>query len=91
MLLFECKFLCYHANQIIVSITTWSTSALLQIKGFPTKDTTVKKLTAIIAELIGTLKLHDMTTYSSLHDLFDPATISHTSSANETNMKEMST
>lgn len=52
----------------MVSITTWSTSALLQIKGFPTKDTTVKKPTAIIAELIGTLKLHDMTTYSSLHD-----------------------
>ena len=75
----------------MVSITTWSTSALLQIKGFPTKDTTVKKPTAIIAELIGTLKLHDMTIYSSLHDWFDPATISHTSSANETNMKEMST
>ena len=52
----------------MVSITTWSTSALLQIKGFSTKDTTVKKPTSIIAELIGTLKLHDMTTYSSLHD-----------------------
>ena len=40
LLLFKCKLLCYHANQILVSITTRSLSASLQIKGL--QYTTVK-------------------------------------------------
>ena len=39
---FKCKLLCYHANQILVFITTWSPSASHQIKGLATKYTTVK-------------------------------------------------
>ena len=42
LLLFKCKLLCYHANWILVSITTRSPSASLQIKGLATKHTTVK-------------------------------------------------
>ena len=42
MLLFKFKLLCYHANKILVSIPTWSTSATLQIKGLATKYPTVK-------------------------------------------------
>ena len=42
LLLFKCKLLCYHANQILVSITTWSPSASLQIQGLATQYTTVK-------------------------------------------------
>ena len=42
LLLFKCKLLCYHANKILVSITTRSPSASLQIKGLATKCTTVK-------------------------------------------------
>ena len=42
LLLFKCKLLCYHANQILVSITTRSPSASFQIKGLATKYTTVK-------------------------------------------------
>ena len=42
LLLFKCKLLCYHANWILVSITTGSPSASLQIKGLATKYTTVK-------------------------------------------------
>ena len=42
MLLFKFKLLCYHANKILVSIPTWSTSASLQIKGLATKYPTVK-------------------------------------------------
>ena len=33
LLLFKFKLLCYHVNQILVSITTRSSSASLQIKG----------------------------------------------------------
>ena len=50
LLLFKCKLLCYHANWILVSITTRSPSASLQIKGLATKYTTVKwpiKLTGV--------------------------------------------
>ena len=39
LLLFKCKLLCYHANWILVSITTRSPSASLQIKGLTTKYT----------------------------------------------------
>ena len=42
LLLFKCKLLCYHANLILVSITTRSPSASLQVKGLATKYTTVK-------------------------------------------------
>ena len=42
LLLFKCKLLCYHANQILVSITTRSPSTSFQIKGLATKYTTVK-------------------------------------------------
>ena len=42
LLLFKCKLLCYHGNQILVSITTRSPSASLQIKGLETNYTTVK-------------------------------------------------
>ena len=42
LLLFKCKLLCYHINKILVSITTRSPSASLQIKGLATKFTTVK-------------------------------------------------
>ena len=42
LLLFKCKLLCYHANWILVSITTRSPSASLQIEGLATKYTTVK-------------------------------------------------
>ena len=42
LLFFKWKLLCYHANQILVSITTRSPSASLQIKGFATKHITVK-------------------------------------------------
>ena len=42
LLLFKWKLLCYHANWILVSITTRSPSASLQIKGLTTKYTTVK-------------------------------------------------
>ena len=42
LLLFKCKLLFYHANQILVSITTRLPSASLQIKGLATKYTTVK-------------------------------------------------
>ena len=42
LLLFKCKLLCYHANEILVSVTTRSPSASLQIKGLATKCTTVK-------------------------------------------------
>ena len=42
MLLLKCKWLCYHANLILVFITTWSTSAWPQIKGLAIKYTTVK-------------------------------------------------
>ena len=42
LLLFKCKLLCYHANWILVSITTRSPSASLQIKGLATRYTTVK-------------------------------------------------
>ena len=42
LLLFKCKLLCYHANWILVSITTRSPSASIQIKGLATKYTTVK-------------------------------------------------
>ena len=37
LLLFKCKLLCYHPNQILVSITTWLPSASLQIKGLATQ------------------------------------------------------
>ena len=40
LLLFKCKLLCYHANWILVSITTRSPSASLQIKGLAAKYTT---------------------------------------------------
>ena len=40
LLLFKCKLLCYHANWILVSTTTRSPSASLQIKGLATKYTT---------------------------------------------------
>ena len=40
LLLFKCKLLCYHANQI--QVTTRSPSASLQIKGLATKYITVK-------------------------------------------------
>ena len=36
LLLFKCKLLCYHANQILFSITTRSPSSSLQIKGLAT-------------------------------------------------------
>ena len=42
LLPFNCKLLCYHANEIPVSLTTRSPSASLQIKGLATKYTTVK-------------------------------------------------
>ena len=42
LLLFKCKLICYHANQMLVSITTRSPSASLQIKGLATKYTTIK-------------------------------------------------
>ena len=42
LLLFKYKLHCYHANQILVSITTRSPSASFQIKGLATKYTTVK-------------------------------------------------
>ena len=42
LLFFKCKLLCYHANQILVSLTTRAPSASLQIKGLATKYTTVK-------------------------------------------------
>ena len=42
LLLFKCKLFCYHANWILVSITTRSPSASLQIKGLATKYITVK-------------------------------------------------
>ena len=42
LLLFKCKLLCYHANQILVSITTRSPSVSLQIKVLATRYTTVK-------------------------------------------------
>ena len=42
LLLFKYKLLCYHADQILVFITTWSTSASLQIKDLATKYTTVE-------------------------------------------------
>ena len=42
LLLFKFKLLCYHANKILVSITTRSPLASLQIKGLATKYTTVK-------------------------------------------------
>ena len=42
LLLFKCKLLCNYTNKILVSVTTWSTSASLQIKGLATKYTTVK-------------------------------------------------
>ena len=42
LLLLKCKLICYHANQILVSNTTRSPSASLQIKGLATKYTTVK-------------------------------------------------
>ena len=41
-LLFKYKLLCYHANQILVSIITRSPSASLQIRGLATKYTTAK-------------------------------------------------
>ena len=41
-LLSKCKLLCYHADQILVSITTRSPSASLQVKGLATEYTTVK-------------------------------------------------
>ena len=41
LLLFKCKLLCYHANEILVSITTRSPSAS---KSLVTKYTTVKWL-----------------------------------------------
>ena len=50
LLLFKCKLLYYHANWILVSITTRSPSASPQIKGLATKCTTVKwpiKLTGV--------------------------------------------
>ena len=42
LLLFKYKLPCYHANKILISIPTWSTSASLQIKSLATKYTTVK-------------------------------------------------
>ena len=42
VLLFKSKFFCYHASKILVSVTTRSPSALLQIKGLATKYTTIK-------------------------------------------------
>ena len=42
LLFFKCKSLCYHANYILVLITTRSSSASLQIKGLATKYTTIK-------------------------------------------------
>ena len=42
LLLFKCKLLCYNTNQILVSITTRSPSASLQIKGLVTQCKTVK-------------------------------------------------
>ena len=42
LLLFKYKLLYYHADQILVPITTWSPSALLQIKDLVTKYTTVE-------------------------------------------------
>ena len=42
LLLFKYKLLCYHAKLILVSITTGSPSASLQIKGLASRFTTVK-------------------------------------------------
>ena len=42
LLLFKYKLPCYHANQILMSITTRSPSASLEIEGLATKYTTVK-------------------------------------------------
>ena len=39
LLLFKCKLLCYHTNLILVSMTTRSPSASLQIKGLASKYT----------------------------------------------------
>ena len=44
LLLFKFKLLCYHVNQILVSITTRSSSASLQMKGSAAKYTTVRWL-----------------------------------------------
>ena len=52
LLLFKCKLLCYHANKILVSITTWSPSASLQIESLATKYTTVNGLLSLIICLI---------------------------------------
>ena len=41
-LFFKCELFCYYANLILVSITTRSLSASLQMKGLATKYTTVK-------------------------------------------------
>ena len=41
LLLFKCKLLCYHTNLILVSMTTRSPSASLQIKGLASKYTAV--------------------------------------------------
>ena len=41
-LFFKCKLFSYYANLILVSITTRSLSASLQMKGLATKYTTVK-------------------------------------------------
>ena len=41
LLLFKCKLLCYHTNLILVSMTTRSPPASLQIKGLAPKYTAV--------------------------------------------------
>ena len=42
LLLFKCKLLCYHANEILASITIRSPSASIQIRGLATEYTTAK-------------------------------------------------
>ena len=58
LLLFKCKLLCYHANKILVSITTRSPSASLQIKSLATKYTTVKWLikSHYLSDIVFTIK-----------------------------------
>ena len=51
LLPFKGKLLCYHANLIMVSITTLSTSASLQIKGLATKYTTKKQGLLVIINI----------------------------------------
>ena len=58
LLLFKCKLLCYNTNKILVSITTRSPSASLQIKSLATKYTTVKWLikSHYLSDIVFTIK-----------------------------------